>query len=67
MRTHFKPLRTPSLYFHQNDKSSSKSAYLQHYTFRDKILYVRYGRNVIYPICQEMHVKQDTGGNFCKI
>ena len=49
----------------QNDKSSSKSAYLQHYTFRDKILYVHYGRNVIYPICQEMHVKQDTGGNFC--
>ena len=42
-------------------KSSLKSAYLQNYTFRDKSTHVHNGSTLIYPISQEMHVKEDAG------
>ena len=45
-------------------KSSLKSAYLQNYTFRDKSTHVHNGSTLIYPISQEMHVKEDAGEYF---
>ena len=40
------------------------SAYLQNYTFRDKSTHVHNGSTLIYPISQEMHVKEDAGEYF---
>ena len=45
-------------------KSSLKSAYLQNYTFCDKSTHVHNGSTLIYPISQEMHVKEDAGEYF---